>query len=335
MQSKKTILKKDKKYYFYVLHGIDIGTLEKIRFDYLGIKAVRLFSKEYEQLTDQIHQFESSFPEEFENFKAINGEDISLLFYSENEKNLDEFFYFLIMLRPSKIQKWLEVDTYYPETDIREAFNNKHTTGNEAIWKTAIELHVETKAEDIFKLKDSDISFANKLLKKYLSLSRTPTYRHFLSLYYRAYTEETDYFKYLLLFIVIESFITGDDKMGVTYKIRRFCAVIAGDNLHDSQLIYDKTSEAYNVRSSLVHNAKNKLPEARYLPYLHSLVCELGILILIGNLNKETLFNLTTTLGFGQRNQLIKDRVFKVYSSILINSVNFYLLEIPKKRKKK
>lgn len=335
MRSKKTFLKKSKKYYFYVLHGIEISTIEKIRYNYLGIKSVKLFSTEYEQLIEEIYAFESSFPEEFRDFKAFNNHEISLLFYSENQRALDEFFYFLILLRPSKIQKWLEVDTHFPDADMRKHYGNKHTTGNEAIWETALNLHVETKAENIFKLQDSDISFANKLLRKYLSLSKTPTYRHFLSLYYRAYIEETDFFKYLLLFITIESFITGDDKTGVTYKIRRFCAVIAGDSLHDSQLIYDKTAEAYSVRSSLVHNAKNKLPEARYLQYLHSLVCELGILILIGNLNKETLFNMTTALGFGQRNQLIKDKVFKNYRNILINSVNFYLLEIPKKKKNK
>lgn len=50
MYSKRKFLKKSKKYYFRVFHGIDINTIEKIRYSYLGIKAIKLFTKEYEQL---------------------------------------------------------------------------------------------------------------------------------------------------------------------------------------------------------------------------------------------------------------------------------------------
>jgi|GEM_PF-5019004 len=92
-------------------------------------------------------------------------------------------------------------------------------------------------------------------------------------------------------------------------------------------MIFKKTKEAYNIRSKLVHSAKNEIANKKYLPFVHSLVCELGIMILLSNFKQEEIFKKSVEIGYGQKKLLINNSSFKSYKCLLGNYVNFRMLK--------
>ena len=61
------------------------------------------------------------------------------------------------------------------------------------------ELYENVKDGGIFYLTNSDVALVNKIIPKYASLRKKSLFVKFIDLYKRAYDEEKDYFKYLLL----------------------------------------------------------------------------------------------------------------------------------------
>lgn len=326
------LLRKHKKHYFSVFYGVHIKTIESIKCEYLGVKWVKIFSKEFDELISQIPDFENSIKEELDLYKFYHAHELSCLFYAENEKNLTTLYNFLILLRPSRIREWLTFDTYYSNdfTESRKIF--QHQTNGYSIWTTIHELHDDYKEGDLFHITTDDFDFVNKLLKSFSKLSQRTFFKEFFTLYRRAYFEEKDYFKFLLYFMVIESFIKDDDTAGVVYKIRRLCAVLVGTNITDCEMIFNKTRDAYYVRSSFVHKGKNEVNDAKYLPYIGSIASELGILILISNLTADNIFKISNQLGYGQKQTLIKERNLKAHTYLFINWLNFISLDKKKKK---
>jgi hypothetical protein len=132
--------------------------------------------------------------------------------------------------------------------------------------------------------------------------------------------------------MTIESLIKDDEITGVIYKVRRLCAVLVGTTQEDCEMIFNNTRDAYNVRSKLVHSAKNEIGNAKYLPYLHSLVCELGLFILLSDTTLENIFKISNKIGYGQKQSLIKIKSLKSYSYLTNNWLNFYSLNKKEKQ---
>lgn len=326
-------LKDNKKYSFWILYGVDIETIEQLNYKYLGITALRLFSKEYQKLAKQIDQFENRFKKDLELFKYYHGEDISLILFSENEENLYMLYDLLIILIPSKINQWITFDTYFTKYKSKGTINKYHLVGSYSIWKSIHELYANIANEEVFYLTNNDVLIVNKIIKKYKSLSSREFYIKYLNLYRRAYHEEKDYFKYLLFFMTIESLIKDDESSGVVYKVRRLCAILIGSNSSESQLIFSNTKDAYNVRSKLVHSGQSELHKGKYLSFTHSLACEIGLTILLSQLNSDDIFFTTNKLGFGQKKIILQVPGLKSHGILTPNWLNFYLLKSSKKKK--
>lgn len=331
MAKRKYLLHRNKNYFFCILYGFDIDTILKLDYRSFGLQAIKIFSPEFDLLSKHITSFPKILEEDFDLFKFYHAHDISLLFISEKEENIYDFYDFLRLLRPSKIDLWLTFSSTYINYEIEGKSFEEHQTSGYSTWTSIHQLYDQLLENDIFYLNKADTLFANKILKKYRELSKNPSYVKFMSLYRRAYHEEKDYFKFLLLFMIVESLIVDNETTGVVYKIRRLCAVVVGENLADCEMIYNKTKDAYNIRSKLVHSAKNEIANAKYLPFLHSLVSELGVMILICNLNIDELFTLANKLGFAQKKLLIGNRTFKPFKNFQKNWLNFHLLEKKKK----
>ena len=96
-------------------------------------------------------------------------------------------------------------------------------------------------------------------------MKATKVFQELIGLYGRAYGEGKYYFKYLLLFMIVESFISDSDNGSIVYKLRRMCATLIGEDMEQCQAIYKGASDAYNIRSKLVHRANFKIDRAYLL----------------------------------------------------------------------
>ena len=326
MTTNKNSFKRNKKYYFTVLVGIHLDTIQKLNYSAFGLRFVKFYSPEFEELVAGFNDFPTDPKDEFEWFKYYKAENISGLFFTDNEQALSQFYELLTLLVPSKIGIWLDFDTHYSKDEFDKISKYKHRCNGLSIWKLMNPLYEDVKDGGIFYLTNSDVALVNKIIPKYASLRKKPLFTKFIGLYKRAYDEEKDYFKYLLLFMTIESLIKDDEITGVVYKVRRLCAVLVGARQDDCEMIFNKTRDAYNVRSRLVHSAKNEISNAKYLPYLHSLVCELGIFILLSDTTLESIFKISNKLGYGQKQSLITVKSLKSYSYMTNNWLNFYSL---------
>lgn len=322
MIKKRLHLKPNAKYHFCIFYGVDIATIEKLKLNLFKIKSVVVFSKEFEELISEVDDLSSILTEELAIFKHYHGQDISILLYSQEQESLDNFYDLTTLLLPSKIGKWLTFDTYYVDYKTNGVRTQQHLSNGYAIWTSIHDLYDNITGEEVFFLLENECSFLNKIISKYDDLKKNTFYTQFMSLYRRAYIEERDYFKYLLLFMIVERLVKDDETTGVVFKIRRLCAILIGTNKTECQMIFDNTKHAYTVRSKLVHSAKNEISSAKYLPFLHSIVCEIGIMILISKLNTDTIFSVANTLGFGQKKELISQRIFKSHSILIQNRLN-------------
>jgi Apea-like HEPN len=228
----------------------------------------------------------------------------------------------LALLRPALISVWIDFTVEVDEFETAHEDDRGHRMGVFSEWDKIYSIARGMKKGDFFILSKNDIQVSNRLAKIFPTALKSQTFIQLMGLYYRAYEEKVYYFKFLLLFMIIESLIDGDDKTGVVYKIRRMCATLVGYNIEDCKDIFAKVGECYNLRSKLVHRANFNI-ERSYVLYILSLVCELLIFLAISELDKKEIFNTSTRLGFGQRNTVIKNKAFKKYSTLLVNEINF------------
>ena len=180
---------------------------------------------------------------------------------------------------------------------------------------------------NLFYLSDQDIIFVNQLLKIYLTETQPPDFEQLKRIYLQAFHEKKRYVKFILLTMIIESLNVSEDNQAITYKISRMCAILIGSDKEESRLIYQRMKKVYSVRSNYLHNAKYTLHEGNYLRYIHSLVCEIFITMISAkfSIGADKYFNLTTEMGFGERDYFIKDDSLKSYNHLLKNEMNLIL----------
>ena len=143
-------------------------------------------------------------------------------------------------------------------------------------------------------------------------INSSQKYLHKLVSLYGEAMNNDGYLRFLVLMMLIESLIFDDDKQGIRYKIRRFCAVLLGDTIDESERIYKDIGTLYNIRSEIVHSAKFDKLLPKMVEYLSLVSSELiNTLILLKYDHKDALY-LTTKYGFGQRKLIFKERNVKL-----------------------
>lgn len=239
----------------------------------------------------------------------------TFVLFSTNEQVLNEVELFLMILQPSKL-KLVSRFSCSPETYEEDAKIYSHISGGLELYDSSI-YHV---ASDLFKEKrytllciyDREIKYVNSLLQKFLTNVKPSFFIKLMNIYQEAFYEKTNYIKYMLFMMILESLIIDDTNTGISYKIARMCAVLVGENSELAGHVLSKTKECYNIRSKLIHQAKNEISNGNCLLFIHSVICEILILFIILEPNEKTnIFQLTTPLGFGQRATLIKNTKLK------------------------
>ncbi len=160
-----------------------------------------------------------------------------------------------------------------------------------------------------------NLVFKNIDYKNYIGLS--------IENYVTSFTVSHLHFSYITLCMSLENLISGSQEL--SYRLKRTTAIICGNTEDNSTMIFKNLGKIYGLRSKIVHG-ENYTPQEIYtkIEYLQNLVSRVLIELLIHNIptNKE-LDNLTTILGFGQRNRLSANwKLFK------INIITFHKIKI-------
>ena len=332
------MLKKNKQYYFALLTGGLIRSISKINFETIGVHYCSFNSSKFIDIIKSIEHACGMLEKDIADIKYFQLNRITFLLYAETEEKLEDAILFLMILQPSKLTVLLEFSAFYEEYEIDNRQWMGHTISGVSYTihpLTSVLMNLmKDKSKDLFYLAKNEPIFINKLLKKYSLNQRSEALKKSLTIYQEAFLEKKRYVRYILLMMIIESLIVSDEKTGVIYKVRRISAILVGWNKETCQGIYDKMSQAYVIRSKLIHAGKNSLHEGNYLKFINSIVSEILILMLLNeNSEKRDFFSLSTELGFGDKHKLIKDNTLKKYSFLLANEINF-ILDLKEKKKK-
>jgi hypothetical protein len=318
---RKYLLQKHQQYYFYILYNVHPESIARLNFKPISVMGMSMTDLNFPSLVDEIAGLSDIFTEYQASLQQLWGVKLSYLFYSKNEDSLINLISLLSLIKPSGFYLWISFETLPTDlASIEPECHNRLGTFSE--YKSIYECFDLRKKGDLFFLIDHEAPLVNLLIRHFDKLSKTnESMPELLALYGRAYAEEAFYFKYLLFFMIIESLIKDDENTGVVYKIRRMCAVLAGEDIAQCTMIYKGVGEAYKRRSSMVHSAKIKI-DREYLLFVHALVCEILLLMLLSGITKDQIFAISTKMAFGQRIQLIKNIAFRRFWPLMINQMH-------------
>lgn len=150
-----------------------------------------------------------------------------------------------------------------------------------------------------------NLSFSRINFKNYVGLS--------IENYINSFNVSHLHFSYIALCMSLENLINGSQEL--SYRLKRTTAILCGKTSEHSNIIFKNLGKIYNLRSKIVHG-ENYTPQeiGTKIEYLQYLVSRVLIELLIHNIttNKE-LDNLTTSLGFGDRQKLSAEwKLFKI-----------------------
>jgi Apea-like HEPN len=331
MSAKKYHLERNQQYFFYILYNVHPETLSKLNYRHLKISGMSVADPGFKSLINEISGLQETLKQFLEELLYIKGEKISYVLFSKDEDNLAYFFSFLTILRPSRMFLWVSFETHTEDFSTFQP-DARNLLGTFSEWEKIFTYYQSKKEGDLFYLLDQDLVFANLLLRNFNKFyNRNKSFPEINGLYARAYGEDKYYFKYLLLFMIIESLISDSDNGSINYKLRRMCATLIGQDIAQCQAIYKGASDAYTIRSKLVHKASFKIDRS-YLLFVHSMVCEILLLLLISGIDKSEVFDKSTQMGFGHRDMLVKTKNFKHYGPLFANSMNLVYPFIQKKK---
>lgn len=318
---KKYLLPRNQRYYFYILYNVYPASIAKLNITKFRVAGFPINDPRFRDLLSEISGLENIMKEYLEQVRHINGERISYVLYSKDEDDLAYFYSFLTLLRPSRIFLWISFETQDTEFAAFEPLS-RNLLGPLSVWKHIFSYYDSIRKGDLFHLDEDDIPYVNLLLEGFKALYKgNKTFPELMGLYARAYGEEKNYFKYLLFIMIIESLIEDTDYSSIAYKIRRMCAVLIGTSLEQSINILKGATEAYGIRSKMVHTSKLDV-DRNILQFVHSMVCEILLLLLVTGIEKKEVFPRSTPLGFGLRKNLITDKRFKRFGLISKNAEN-------------
>jgi len=317
------LLLRPHRYSFIVLYGLDVDSITKLDLRKAGIDGFKMKSPKFKKLLNEVVNIQHLLKDELKLTTTFHADEISYVFFAKSNETLEMLYRFLIILTPSKITPWFSFDAEFHSYKDRGKTIEEYRADSVS-YHSIGKLYSALEVNDILSFYTSDYKRINNLLNKFFTLRSPDFYKRLLNLYVTAYNEERDYFKFLMLFMIVESLIVDDENTGVVYKIRRLCAVLVGDSIDMSDLIFQKIAKAYAVRSTFVHSAKNTVHEGRYLPFLQSIVCELLITLMLIEPKDDKIFALTNRLGFGVKSSLIKDKGLRGYQVLMNNRMHIH-----------
>jgi hypothetical protein len=316
-------------YYIYIITGVNVKSLEKINYESIGVYGFKGQSRMFNKLLKEIEGLlpslkrttEDNRVSEFDLFYHFKCQKHSFVLYSTDEKLLNKFYEFLLILQPSNIRPWVYFTAQYQESNENDLVTSQFGIGSVSLWNIIKSVGNSQQ----FVLRSGDYLIANRLLTKYFSFAPSSRFKHILGLYVNAYVEDNIHFKYLMLFMILESLIDDSDKTSIAYKIKRMCAVLVAEDIEFCRVLFKKIGDAYAVRSTLVHAGKSQI-QKDMLIFVHSLVCE----VVISNMLVEpvqSVFLLTHESGYGTKRQLINDNTLKRYTQLSRNRHNLKMIK--------
>lgn len=311
---------KHQQYYIMIVLGVHPNSIEKLKHTKYDVDGFRANTHKFRRFINEVPNLKLFLEDknsrnkigELRLFYVYKAQNAAYVIYSTDRGALNKFYEFLTVISPSNIKPWVYFDISY------DATSSSYRIGMFSLWSV-----LDYKFSSFLVLNKNEYRIANAILDEFMNLQRPKFYRDLISLYSNAYIEDKPYFKFLLLFIIIESLNTADDTSGVVYKIKRLCAVLIGYDEQSCNLVYKKTGEAYNIRSKLVHSGVSKLKDTNLLEFIHSVVCEILISITIFRpKNNTNIFTLVNSMGYSSKTDLIARRELKKYQMLSVNRIN-------------
>ena len=166
MSIKKYRLKRNQKYYFYILYNVHPATLSKLNYRYFNISGMSVASPDFKSLINEISGLRDTSKEFLDELYYIGGEKISYVLFSKDEENLARFLSFLTILRPSRIFLGISFETHSEEFSVFEP-GSRNLLGTFSEWEKIFTYYDSKKEGDLFYLLDQDLVFANRLLRNF------------------------------------------------------------------------------------------------------------------------------------------------------------------------
>jgi hypothetical protein len=141
-------------------------------------------------------------------------------------------------------------------------------------------------------------------LEKFIQDTKLPFHSEFLQLAFEnfelSYQVPITNLSFLALMNSLEA-LFNRGQAELNYTISRSVAVLLGKDMNESKIIFKKMKELYDIRSDIVHARKLKGASERELLNLRHYVRESIKEISYMNKNKEEVFDLLNSHGFGNR----------------------------------
>jgi len=321
---------KKSNYEFYVIAGIYPSNLSKLESAKYGVQCMPLQSPTFRKVLNQISNTKDMLDEIISETKDKSWSKITYVLFSDNKEALNKFYYFLLLLQPSKIMMMATFDTHFSSYVSEGKKKEEHMVTGVGMYDHSVfhfqMRYLEDKTKNLFSIAHKgEVERANKLLGIYMSTPHPEPFKKLLGIYYEACEEKRSHVRYLLLIMFIESLVLDDETAGVGYKLARMCAVLVGDNKSDANEIFIRVKQCYTVRSRLVHSATNQIHTGNYLLFIHSVVSEILITIILNKLETKDLFKNTTSMAFGDRSKIWGSLKIKNMYAFFSNEMNFIL----------
>lgn len=318
-----------KNYDFYILTGIYSKGFKGLDFAKYGVSCMLLHSAGFKKILKQIDQGKEMLDEVLKETNKHGWEKITYVFFSQDKAQLEKAYQFLLLLQPSKMQLMADFITQYNDYEINGGRIQEHQVVTVGLYDHSVfhfkDRYSKDEKRNLFFLGSKEQSRANKVLEQFMTVSDPDAFSRLFGVYLEACAEKRTYVKFLLLVMFIESLVVDDDTIGVGYKLARMAGVLVGDNAADSKEIFDRVKKSYAIRSKLVHSAKNEIHTGNYLLFIHSVVSEILITIILNKKDTTDLFRKTTAMAFGSRVEFWRDHKFRNIYNFFANEMNFLL----------
>jgi hypothetical protein len=315
----------DKKdYYFYILAGVHSEYFRKVRFADFGIQVCELHSKAFTKIMAQLENADLHLHELMAHTKKGISKS-SFVLISEKEEDLIRVTEFLTMIQASKLRKMASFGTRFTAMDVNGTNVEERNISSLTIYSYSIIFfnadREKYKEYNLFMIAKHEVQKTNKLMSLFMTTKLPDSFKKLAGIYHEAYKENTDYVKYLLFMMFIESLVVDNATVGVGYKIARMCGVLTGDTKDKAGDIFSDMKKAYNIRSKLVHSAANELHKGNYLLFTHAIVSELICTIILNGFETNNLFSKTTAMGFGDQVQFSRQHKLKSFLCYFTNEM--------------
>ena len=223
---------------------------------------------------------------------------------TNNDKNMWSFFHFLCFIKPSNITPLASIEVRYHRLRGRKTI---FQIGGSSTWPDA---NIDLAMKHCLCL-PGEFNLFHKQLDKFINLPNDSSFHKVLNIYFEAVLNKKPYLKFLVLNMLIETLIGTDKEAGISYKIRRTCAVLLGSDEEKCSQIYANINDVYAARSTLVHSASTSKMSNAMIVYLNYVVCEVLNTLLLTGIKYDEVFSITNKYGYGQRTLILQNHKVK------------------------